>query len=48
MTGKSKYLILSNNKEPSRGVEPRTSGLEVLRAIQLRHEGSLVFYNCLN
>ena len=31
-----------NNKEPTRGVEPRTLGLEVLRAVQLRHVSSLL------
>ena len=35
-----KYI---NNKEPMRGIEPRTLGLEVPRAIQLRHMGSLLF-----
>jgi hypothetical protein len=33
---------LANDKGPARGIEPRTSGLEVLRAIQLRHAGSLL------
>lgn len=28
-----------------RGLEPRTPGLEVLCAIQLRHMGSLLFYS---
>ncbi len=35
-------MLCNINKEPSRGLEPRTLGLEVLRAILLRHEGSLL------